>query len=323
MVTPGRTRHCHSGCWHDGGRTATPEPMAELRHAEIHGHRMGYRMAGEGPTVVLLHGMAGSCSTWRDVMPVLARDHRVLAPDLLGHGASDRPHGDYTLAGHANRVRDLLVYLGVERATIVGQSLGGGVAMQAAYQHPELCERLVLVSSGGLGREVSWMLRALTLPGAELVLPVIAPAFVAERGEALNRWLVGHGIRAARVGEMWSAYRSLADGATRQAFLRTLRAVVDPGGQSISAVDRLYLAAAVPTQIVWGDADPIIPVSHAHAAHEATPGSRLEVLEGVGHFPQVERPERVAQILVDFIAETEPAARSAADFRDLLVPPAC
>lgn len=296
--------------------------MAELRHAEIHGHRMGYRVVGdEGPTLVLVHGMAGSSRTWKAVAGQLGRRHRLVMPDMLGHGGSDRPHDDYTLAGHANRIRDLLVYLGIERATLVGQSLGGGVVMQMAYQHPEMCERLVLVSSGGLGREVSWMLRALSLPGSEWVLPLIAPPFARQQGEAVNRWLVRQGWRAPRIAEMWSAYASLTDARTRSTFLRTLRSVIDPNGQSISATDRLYLAAAVPTQIVWGDEDPIIPVDHAYSAHEATPGSRLEILEGVGHFPQTEVPDHLAELLEEFVAETEPAARTAADFRYLLAPP--
>lgn len=296
--------------------------MAELQHAEIHGYRMAYRVVGDrGPTLVLVHGMAGSNRTWKAVARHLAAGHRLVMPDMLGHGESDRPHNDYTLAGHANRIRDLLVYLDIERATLVGQSLGGGVVMQMAYQHPEMCERLVLVSSGGLGREVSWMLRLLSLPGSEWVLPVIAPPFARQQGEAVNRWLVRQGWHAPRIAEMWSAYASLTDAKTRTTFLRTLRAVIDPRGQSISATDRLYLAAAVPTQIVWGDADPIIPVDHAYAAHEATPGSRLEILEGVGHFPQTEVPDRLAEVLVRFVAETDPAARTAADFRHLLSPP--
>ena len=144
----------------------------EKQYVSIHGHDVSYRTGGDGPAVLLIHGMAGSSRTWKDVMPILAEDHTVLAPDLLGHGESAKPMGDYSLAAFASGLRDLMGVLGIERATIVGQSLGGGVAMQLAYQHPELAERLVLVCAGGLGRDVSWMLRALTLPGSELVMPV-------------------------------------------------------------------------------------------------------------------------------------------------------
>ncbi len=282
--------------------------MFTLRHVQIHGHDVAYRLAGEGETILLIHGMAGSSRTWREVMPELAEHYRVLAPDLLGHGASGKAATDYSLGAHASMLRDLMDRLGIARATVVGQSLGGGVAMQFSYQYPDRCERLVLVSSGGLGREVSFILRALSLPGAELVLPVVTPAFVRKLGNALSAWLWDRGIRSGRLAEMWSAYASLGDAETRRAYFRTLRAVVDPGGQAVSAIDRLYLAEAVPTLILWGDADPIIPVDHARAAHAAIPGSRLEIFEGVGHFPQREAPERFVEVLRDFVDST-PAAR--------------
>ena len=293
-----------------------------LQHVTIHGHEMGYRLAGEGPAVLLIHGMAGSSETWRAVMPELARTHRVLAPDLLGHGESAKPLGDYSLGAFASGLRDLMGVLGIPRATVVGQSLGGGVAMQLAYQHPELVERLVLVSSGGLGRDVSWMLRALTLPGAEFLMPVIFPSFVRDAGDAIGRFVVDHGWRSPHVAEMWLAYKSLSGVENRHAFIRTLRSVIDPGGQSVSANDRLYLTAAMPTLIVGGDEDPIIPVSHALAAHEAMPGSRLEILEGVGHFPHVERPRRFVELLQDFLATTEASPTDLAEYHEALLRPA-
>jgi pimeloyl-ACP methyl ester carboxylesterase len=251
-------------------------------------------------------------------MPTLGSHRRVIAPDLPGHGASDKPPGDYSLGAYANALRDLLTALDIERVTVVGQSLGGGVAMQLAYQHPELCERLVLISSGGLGREVSLVLRLLSAPGSELVLKVAAPSFVRDGGDAVRRWLGARGVRADRLDEMWRAYASLGDPATREAFLRTLRSVIDPGGQSVSAHDRLYLSEAMPTMIIWGDADPIIPVSHATAAHETMPTSRVEILPGVGHFPQVEAPDRVIELLDDFLATTAPAAVGPAILRERL-----
>lgn len=299
--------------------------MGSLQHCTIHGHEVGYRLMGDVPddpdreTILLIHGMAGSSRTWRDVMPALARDHRVLAPDLLGHGESAKPMGDYSLGAHASGLRDLMTCLGIERATIVGQSLGGGVALQLAYQHPELCERLALVSSGGLGREVSWLLRLLSLPGSELVLPIVVPAVVRDRGNDVSTWIRDRGIRSGRIAEMWRAYASLAEPENRQAFVKTLRAVVDMGGQTVSASDRLYLAQAVPTLIVWGDDDAIIPVEHAYAAHEAMPGSRLEIFPGVGHFPQTEAPTELINVLTDFIATTEPAHARLEELQHLLV----
>jgi len=290
-----------------------------LRHVTLHGHDVGYRMAGEGPAILLIHGLAGSSRAWRDVMPLLARDYTVVAPDLLGHGESAKPMGDYSLGAHASGLRDLLVgALGIERATLVGQSFGGGVAMQLAYQHPELCERLVLAGSGGLGREVSWMLRLLTLPGAEYLMPILFPRFLRDRGNEVSGFLRDRGIRAPHAAEMWRAYASLAEPENRHAFVRTMRAVIDPGGQTVSANDRLYLASAVPALILWGEQDDIIPVEHAYAAHQVMPGSRIEIFEGAGHFLHVEQPVKFAEVLTDFIEGTEPARSDPESFRELL-----
>ena len=132
---------------------------------ELHGHRVIYRVAGSGPPVVLIHGMVNSSRHWEAVALRLAESFTVIAPDLIGHGDSATPRGDYSLGAHAASIRDLLAVIGVDRATIVGHSLGGGVAMQFFYQFPQRTERMVLVSSGGLGREVSPMLRGAALPG--------------------------------------------------------------------------------------------------------------------------------------------------------------
>jgi pimeloyl-ACP methyl ester carboxylesterase len=290
----------------------------ELKHVMIHGHDVGYRMEGDGPAILLIHGIAGSSTAWRDVMPALALNYTVIAPDLIGHGQSAKPVGDYSLGAYASGLRDLFRVLGVSRATIVGQSFGGGVAMQLAYQHPECCERLVLVDSGGLGREVSWLLRFMTLPATEYLMPVLFPSMVRERGNDVSRMLHKRGIRMARIGEMWRSYASLTESTNRQSFIRTLRSVIDPGGQTVSALDRLYLAEDIPTLIVWGDCDTIIPVSHAYSAHEAIPGSRLEIIKGSGHFPHVEAPERFLNVLTDFLNTTEPASLDAAELQSVL-----
>jgi pimeloyl-ACP methyl ester carboxylesterase len=278
-----------------------------LDHVRLHGQRIAYRRRGEGPAVLLIHGMAGSSDTWTAALPLLADNFDVVAPDLPGHGQSDKAPGDYSLGSYASVLRDLLAVLDIDRATIIGQSLGGGIAMQFAYQYPEACDRLVLVDSGGLGREVSWMLRALALPGAELVMPVLFPRFAKDWGDTVARFLHDRGIRSGRASESWRAYASLTDAENRQAFIRTVRAVIDPGGQSVSAVDRLYLTAEMPTLIVWGNQDRIIPVAHAHAAHEAMPQSQLVIMEGVGHFPHVEEPVQFARTVAAFMRETEPS----------------
>ena len=193
--------------------------------------------------------------------------------------------------------------------TVIGHSLGGGVAMQLAYQHPELVDRLVLIGSGGLGREVSWLLRLLTLPGAEYLMPLFFPPFVRDGGNELGKAIHERGWSLPHVGEMWRAYASLGQAENRKAFVRTLRAVIDPGGQTVNATDRLYLAAAMPTLIIWGDKDGIIPVEHAYAAHEAIPHSRLEILEGCGHFPHVQEPAQLVEVIRDFVLTDRAAPR--------------
>jgi pimeloyl-ACP methyl ester carboxylesterase len=289
-----------------------------VQHVRIHGEAVAYRRGGQGPVLLLLHGIAGSSGTWLAAMRLLKDDFTVIAPDFLGHGKSAKPLGDYSLGNHASGVRDFLHVLDIERVTVIGQSFGGGVALQFAYQFPELCERLVLVDAGGLGREVSWLLRLITLPAVEYVMPVLFPGFARDWGDSVVKFLGDRGLRSARGMEMWRAYRSLTEHENRQAFGRTMRAVIDPGGQSVSATSRLYLAAHMPTLIVWGEEDRIIPVSHAYQAHEAIPDSRLEVMPGVGHFPHAEEPIRFVEILRDFLRTTEPGSVTPEERRRLL-----
>ena len=283
--------------------------MFDMRETTLHGHRVAFRRGGDGDAaIVLVHGITSSSDTWRRVGPRLAARHTVLAPDLLGHGESAKPRGDYSLGAYASGIRDLMVREGIERATFVGHSLGGGVAMQLAYQFPERCERLVLVDSGGLGREVHLLLRAATLPGSEVVLPLLASAGLLNAGRWAARQLDRVGLRAGTdLAEMARGHASLSEPGARAAFVHTLRAIVDPGGQRVSASDRLYLAAEIPTLIVWGERDSLIPVRHGYAAHRAMPGSRIEIFEGAGHFPHVDDPDRFVAVLEDFVASTEPA----------------
>ncbi len=257
--------------------------------------------------MLLIHGIVGCAEQWDQVIPLLAERYTVVAPDLLGHGQSAKPRGDYSLGAYAASVRDLLIALGHRRATVVGHSLGGGVAMQFAYEYPPFAERLVLVSSGGLGREVHLMLRAATLPGSEIVLPLIAHERLHGIGTALGGLLGRLGLQAGTdLAEMARGYGSLADAGARQAFIHTLRAVLDIGGQRVSAKDRLYLAALLPALIIWGGQDPLIPVEHARVANRELPNSRLEVFEDAGHFPQLHDPVRFAHSLIDFIEASEP-----------------
>ncbi len=284
--------------------------MPETAELELtlHGNRVRYLMAGSGPAVVLVHGITSSADTWADAMRGLAREHTVIAPDLLGHGASAKPRGDYSLGAYASGIRDLLAALGHDHVTIVGHSLGGGVAMQFAYQFPERTQRLVLVSSGGLGREVNLLLRAAALPGAELVLPFLVPSWLGRAVDGAGWAGARLGLRARPdLGEVVRGFLSLGDAEARAAFLHTLRAVIDPGGQRVSGHDRLYLASNLPTLLVWGERDPIIPVTHARAAHTAMPGARLEIFPASGHFPHMDDTVRFVDVLCDFLATTEPA----------------
>ena len=290
----------------------------QSRTETIHGRTVSYVEAGEGPVLLLIHGMGGNYLNWEEVVEPLARTHTVIAPDLPGHGTSEPGGGDYSLGALAASLRDLLVALGHERATLVGHSLGGGIAMQFSYQFPEMVERLVLVSSGGLGPEVSPVLRAASLPGADAF--IAATAEVGQRvGPVVGRALGAIGLRPnADVAEVLRGYGTLTDPDRRAAFLGTVRAVIGTRGQLVAATDRLYLAEAVPTLIVWGERDPIIPAHHGEDAHRHIPGSRLEIFEGVGHLPQVEAPLRFVLALESFLAETEPAELDREEWQGLI-----
>jgi pimeloyl-ACP methyl ester carboxylesterase len=281
---------------------------AAVRELNLHGQTVGYRTAGAGPVLVLLHGIACSSATWDEVLPLLAEHFTVVAPDLPGHGASAKPTGEYSLGEYASGVRDLLTLLGHRHATILGHSLGGGVAMAFAYHFPEMCDRLVLVSSGGLGREVHALLRLAALPGAEWVLPWLFPPGLRGVADGAGRLLERVGLRSGTdLRETWRGYVSLFEADARQAFIHTVRSVIDIGGQRASALNRLYLASELPTLILWGDSDPLIPVKHAYAAHQAIPGSRLEIFSNSGHFPFLDSAGRFVSTLVDFMRSTEPA----------------
>jgi pimeloyl-ACP methyl ester carboxylesterase len=273
---------------------------------ELHGRPLSYADVGTGPAVLFVHGLLGSHQHWAQLMRTLAAERRLIAPDLFGHGASAKPRGDYSLGSHAGTLRDLLDRLEVGRVTLVGHSLGGGIAMQFGYLFPERVSRLVLVSSGGLGRELSPVLRAAALPGAELVLPVLASRWLRERTAAVTTGLGWLGLRAGTdLSEAWRGLGGLADAESRRAFLATVRSVIDPGGQTVTARDHLPMAARIPTMLVWGAKDRIIPSWHAVTARTGFPGCRVEIFERAGHFPHLAEPERFAALLAEFIADPD------------------
>lgn len=299
---------------------AVPDFDFKIQYRVIHGYRRAFVHAGRGPTLLLIHGIGDCSDTWLNVMAELAKDYTVIAPDLLGHGRSDKPRADYSVAGYANAMRDLISVLDVDRVTIIGHSLGGGVALQFAYQYPDRCERLVLVSSGGVSKEVHSLLRVASAPAAsDLLLPLLQ--------YEVTRWAVRRGLGLAQrletdlgrdAGNLLRVLEALPDATARAAFLRTLRAVIDSRGQVITMLDRCYLTSGMPTLLMWGTRDPIIPFHHAQIAHAAMPGSRLEVFEGAGHFPHHYDPSRFVTVLREFLTSTEPSSFSSGEWRDLL-----
>jgi pimeloyl-ACP methyl ester carboxylesterase len=297
----------------------TLPPRFEEWEIALHGRRVIYRVAGSGPPVVLIHGMLNSSSHWQAVAQSLAGDHTVVAPDLIGHGDSAAPRGDYSLGAHAASIRDLLAAIGMDSASIVGHSLGGGVAMQFFYQFPQRVERLVLISSGGLGREVSPVLRTAALPGMSALLSLtIHPRLLGglrRAGTRLRDRGVGAGVYLEAIAR---ALRPLENAEARQAFLHTLRSVIDMHGQRVSATDRLGLLESIPTMIVWGERDRTIPIQHGRLAHEAIPHSFFKTLPRAAHFPHLEDPEGLSLLLRDFLAETQPGRIDDADWGAVL-----
>lgn len=296
---------------------ARPEDAIQFR--TIHGYRRAFVHAGKGPAVLLVHGIGDSSDTWKQVIPDLARDHTVIAPDLLGHGRSDKPRADYSVAAYANGMRDLISVLGVERVTVVGHSLGGGVAMQFAYQYPDRCERLVLVSTGGVSHEVHPLLRLAAAPTVDFFLPLLSLGPTRHVGsyglKLLESTKSDLGRDAPHLARVFDA---LPDATARRAFVRTIRAVVDWRGQAITMLDRCYLTRGMPTLLVWGTRDAVLPFRHAHLARAAMPGSKLVAFEGAGHFPHQNDPEKFMRVLRDFLAATEPASYRPSEWRELL-----
>ena len=293
--------------------------LPEVEKVRIHGHTRAFLRLGEGPPLLLLHGIGCDHTTWAPVLAPLAEHFTVIAPDLLGHGESDKPRADYSLGGFANGMRDLLGVLGYERATVVGHSFGGGVAMQFGYQFPERTERIVLVGPGGLGRQVNPLMRALTLPGAGTALTLAAlpplPHLLKVAAEVVHPsglpW-------TSDVRPMSEVYTSLKHADSRAAFLHVLRACVDWRGQVVSMRDRAYLTEGMPMLVVWGGRDLVIPAVHAKKAAEAMPGARVEVFRHAGHFPHIDEPERFAALLTEFVSTTRPSTWDRRRWRSLL-----
>src|SRR4051794_20826334 len=292
---------------------------AEVEYLTIHGHRRAFVRMGRGPALLLLHGLGCDHTTWLPVIMALARRYTVIAPDLLGHGLSDKPRADYSVGGYANGMRDLLTVLGIDKVTVVGHSFGGGVAMQFAYQFPERTERLVVVASGGLGSEVTPAIRAITTPGFHQAMGLLTLPGVRHVGKAGLVALSRTRIKAARdLDEVAEIYDSFRDPAFRTAIRHVVSAVVDWRGQIVTMADRAYLTEAMPMAVIWGRDDRVIPVRHASNAAALAPHARIEVIPQAGHFPHKDHPQRFAKVVHEFIRSTQPATYSRARFRGLL-----
>ncbi len=284
-----------------------PKPL-EVPYLTIHGHRRAFVKVGTGPALLLLHGLGCDHTTWLPVIAALSRRYTVIAPDLLGHGLSDKPRADYSVGGYANGMRDLLTVLGIDRVTVVGHSFGGGVAMQFAYQFPERTERLVLVAPGGLGPEVTPAIRAITLPGFHQVMGVVTLPGIRQLTTTGLKALAGTGLSAVRdLDEVAEIIDTFKDARSRKAIRHVVSAVVDWRGQVVTMVDRAYLTQAMPMCVIWGTEDNVIPVKHAGIVAEVAPAATVEVIANAGHFPHKDHPQRFVKVLDGFI-RTHPAA---------------
>jgi pimeloyl-ACP methyl ester carboxylesterase len=291
----------------------------EVQYLTIHGHKRAFVKEGSGPALLLLHGLGCDHTTWQPVIAALSRRYTVIAPDLLGHGLSAKPRADYSVGGYANGMRDLLTVLGIDKVTVVGHSLGGGVAMQFAYQFPERTERMILVAPGGLGHEVTPAIRAITLPGFHTAMGVVTLPGLRHLTRAYLRGLAASGLSAARdLDEVAAIVDSFKDPKARTAIRHVVSAVVDWRGQIVTMADRAYLTEAMPMCVIWGTEDSVIPVRHAGNAAEMAPGCTVEVIANAGHFPHKDHPQRFVKIVNDFVRTTQPATYHRGRWRALL-----
>jgi pimeloyl-ACP methyl ester carboxylesterase len=271
--------------------------FARVEGVRLHWTEMG-QSTGKAP-VVLLHGLNDCYRTWKQIVPRLARDRRVLVPDLPGHGLSARPDASYELRWYAHVMAHWLREAGVDCVDVVGHSFGGGVAQMMLLECPQRIHRLVLVSSGGLGREIAVPLRLASIP------------LVVER---LGQPFMGPGTRVAlkATGDVLSAEDAdrlsemNAQRGSARAFARTVRDIIDWRGQRRTFFQRAEEVSHLPPiAVFWGDRDRVIPFSHAEALAESVDGVRVTRFEGCGHYPHHEKPDVFMAALRDFLDATD------------------
>jgi pimeloyl-ACP methyl ester carboxylesterase len=255
-----------------------------------------------GAPLVLLHGLSDSHSSWMHLVPRLALDRRVLVPDLPGHGLSGRPDASYELKWYAHTMARWLELRGLESVDVVGHSFGGGVALMMLPECRRRIRRLILVSSGGLGREISFLLRLASVP---YLVEHFGQPFM---GPATRLGLMATcGPLSQEEGAKRSAMNARSGSA--RAFARTVRDIIDWRGQRRSFLERPPDLALPPIAVFWGEHDAVIPISHARTLARSMDGVRLTVFDGCGHYPHHQQPEAFVRAVGSFLGD--PAVRAA------------
>jgi len=318
IVSSGGSRRRNGGSEPKPQRDGVQQVAQTDAVVDLPGGTIAYTTAGTGEPLLLIHGLGGTRRTWRLVIDSLAATHTVIAPDLPGHGESNAPAGDYSLGAHAAAMRDFVVALGYSSTTVAGHSLGGGIALQFAYQFPSHTRRLLLISSGGLGPELSVVLRAATLPGAAPVVAGLASLPEGVRRSVLETVIFPGLLARQDAGAASGLLRGLAGPRQRQAFLRTARSVVDWHGQTVGASRQLVLLTDIPVSIIWGSNDKTIPPDHHRAFARQLPSPDVVEIPDAGHYPHETAPTEVTSAMHAFLDSTTPFTYDEARWRELL-----
>lgn len=277
-----------------------PPELPQDQYMEINGIRTRYWSMGDtGPCVILIHGIAAYMELWENNIESLSHHHRVYALDLPGFGRSDKPNVSYSFPFVSKFVLDFMKALNIERASLIGNSMGGGVSLQIALQAPDKVDKLVLVNSAGLGKKVTILFR---LPS----LPLIGGLLSRPSRKGVRRILQECVYDKSLITEDFieRGYQFALLPGTHKAFLTALRSAVNFGGLTdnvlSSFLDNLHTIQA-PTLVIWGRQDRILPVAHAQVAEEKIPNAKIHIFDPCGHLPQIERPQEFNALVRKFL----------------------